>query len=289
MKFLILILSLFLKVESQATELTVLNFNTMCDFCHGSDFFSYEKRQKELMSILEFHSADLMSLQELRTIDQVKAILPKSSNYGVIATDSLLMSYADPAIVYNKDKLKLISSKNYWLGPNHGDFSLGWKKALPRQLLIAEFEFEGVRFHFLSSHFDNLRENLKGSIGILNKIASELKGPILFAGDTNIPLDMKIYKEFSKQWKNAFDEKESFQVLGTYQNDKDICYLKKGKVFPICRVEHFLIDKKFKWNVNSLILDARKNKDEKFSSDHRPYVLRIKLPKDAPKSSSLNQ
>lgn len=288
MKYL-LIFTYLIYFNTQAQSLRVLNFNTMCDFCHGSDFFHYSKRQEQLKEVIKRHLPDLMSLQELRTVSQVDDLLPKTSDYEVIATEGFLASYADPAIVYNKKKLTLISSRNYWLGPKEGQFSFGWKAALPRQILIAKFEYQGKSFHFLASHFDNLQENLKGALEVLNKLGSELKGPLLFAGDTNIPTDMKLYQEFSSQWLDAFDMKESFQVLGGYQSDKDICYLRKGKIFPACRVEHFLVDKRYDWKIKNIVLDAKKDENQTYPSDHRAYLAEIVIPSDAPQSSSSNQ
>lgn len=290
MKIYLILFSLCLQLNDvQADAIRVLNFNTMCDFCKGSSFFDYSKRQKELRELIQRHKPDLMSLQELRTRSQVEELVLDTEKYGIIATEGLLMSYADPAIVYNKNKFRLITFKNYWLGPNHGRFSFGWRSALPRQILIAEFVFQGAHFHFVSTHFDNLKTNLKGSIEALNQIASELKGPILFAGDTNIPVDMKLYQKFSLQWHDAFELKESFQILGDYQSDLDICYLKKGKVFPTCRVEHFLVDKKYNWKVKNILLDAKRNSQKEFPSDHRAYVLDVIFPSDAPQSSLSNQ
>ena len=124
MKIYLILFSLCLQLNDvQADAIRVLNFNTMCDFCKGSSFFDYSKRQKELRELIQRHKPDLMSLQELRTRSQVEELVLDTEKYGIIATEGLLMSYADPAIVYNKNKFRLITFKNYWLGPNHGRFS----------------------------------------------------------------------------------------------------------------------------------------------------------------------
>ncbi len=274
-----IVILFFLIINSvQADSIKVLNFNTMCDFCKGSNLFKYDERIKSLRRVIDKHQPDLMSLQEIRTLSQVERLTKNYPRYKIIATDSLLVSYADPAIVYDSEKLKLLETKNYWLGPNNGKFSFGWSTALPRQILIAKFKSKNKEFYFISSHFDNLRKNLKGASEVLIDIFHQFKLPTLFAGDTNIPMDMRLYTSLTSEVTDAFDLKENFNVMGEYKSDKDICYLKKGKVFPTCRVEHFLLSKAHDWKVKSFTIDANKYYEGKFPSDHRPYILDVEIP-----------
>lgn len=259
-----------------------MNFNTMCDFCNGSDFFKYDERLEKISALIKESKPDLISLQELRTVSQIKDILQENPEYNYIATDSFLMSYADPAILYKKDLFELIESKHLWLGPNKGKFSFGWETALPRQLLIAKFKYKSITFNLLSSHFDNLIENLKASADFLQTTIKTLKEPFIFAADTNIPLDMEVYEKLSSGMINAFDVKESFAVKGEYKSDLDICYTRKGKVFPTCRVEHVFFSTGYAWKINSFVIDAT----DKKLSDHRPIFVEFEFPKDAQQSSS---
>lgn len=274
----LLILAILILNNAHAKGIKVLNFNTMCDFCKGSNFFKYDERLKSLQEVINKHKPDLMSLQEFRSLSQVEKLVEEHSKYKIIATDSLLMSYADPAIVYDSTKFELLESENYWLGPKKGKFSFGWSTALPRQILIAKFRFQNKEFYFISSHFDNLRKNLKGATDVLMDLFSQYQLPVLFAGDTNIPMDMKLYSSLTSKITDAFNIKESFHIIGAYKSDKDICYLKKGKVFPTCRVEHFLLSKAHDWKVDSFTIDATKYYDDKFPSDHRPYILEVTIP-----------
>jgi endonuclease/exonuclease/phosphatase family metal-dependent hydrolase len=275
------ILLLFLFTLNAQAQVKILNFNTMCDFCHGSDFFKYDERLKKIAKLIQKTKPDLLSLQELRSTSQIEEIIKLNPEYDYIATEYTLVSYADPAILYNKNKFKLIGKKNLWIGPKKGNFTFGWKAALPRQILVAKFQYQEHIFNFLSSHFDNQIDNLKSSAKFFQEFIKELKEPFIFAADTNIPLDMPEYEKMSSGLVNAFDIKESFAVRGVYTSDKDICYTKKGKVFPTCRVEHILMNTGFPWRVKSFVIDA----EDKTLSDHRPIFVEIEFPKVAPQSS----
>lgn len=283
MRFILLLL-LLLPASTFAVNLRVLNFNTMCDFCKGSEFTDYSNRSKALNSIIKMHSPDLIALQELRSTTHVKMILKDLKNYDFIATDSLLMSYADPAIAYNKTRYKKLTQGQFWLGKNPDQFNLGWKFALPRQVhwVLLEHIFSGKKFYFMSSHFDNRVENLLGASHLVPKrIKSLLKDspyPFIFAADTNITPDVPEYKNLlSDVLINAFDLKEKFHVNGKSKDHRSLCYLRKGKVFPDCRVDHVLLDKMTKWKVKQFIIDTTKTYNQKFPSDHRPVIVDLEF------------
>lgn len=277
------LLAFLLSFQVYGTEIKILNFNIMCDFCKGSNFFEFDERIKSIQKLIARHQPDLMSLQEVRTVSQLKKILEPFPQYQFLATDSMLISYADPAIIYLKDKFELISEKTRWLGPDKDGFSFGWKMALPRQIKYADFKFQNKVFRFGSSHFDNIIENLQGSVKVLHEVLAQTKYPFIFAADTNIALDMEEYPMMVEgRFLNAFDIKQGFEVQGVFKNDRDLCYTKKGKKFPTCRVEHILLNDKYNWKVKKFILDTKQNQKGKFISDHRAVIVTIELPTDAP-------
>ncbi len=269
--FLILSSSVFSK-----SNIKVLTYNTMCDFCKGSDYFSYDKRLKKIRDNITNQAADLIAIQELRSGDYVDYINTALPEFKSIYTNSFLMSYADPAILYNSKKFTLLEKGQLWLGPNPNSFNTGWKLALPRQLLWAKLKYQDFVFIFMTSHFDNRLENIAGSIELVSKFSLEHKVPIIFAADTNTTIEMKEYKLFKENFINTFDLKKSFQIVGEYSNDRELCYLKKGKHFPECRVDHIFISKNSPFEVDqfSVIL---KRFNKKFASDHRPVTVTLKV------------
>lgn len=261
-------------------EITLINFNTMCDVCSGSSITEFSDRVKTFQKIFKIYQADLIALQEVRTVSQLKKILAPFPHYKYIATDSLLLSYADPALVYDSRKFDLITSKNYWLGPGDGSsISLGWKFALPRQFILAKLKDKTTseEFYFATTHLDNRIENLGGGAKFIRRELLKLKAPIIFAGDTNLTVDMPIYKNLVFNFfRNAFDLKKEFSVAGNYKSDKEICYTRKGKKFPECRVDHVLLNKNSPWIVRKFMLETIKMENGNFPSDHRPVIIKLK-------------
>jgi endonuclease/exonuclease/phosphatase family metal-dependent hydrolase len=268
-----------LSIQFAYAKVNILNFNTMCDYCKGSDSANFPKRIKAIQDLIKIYKPDLISLQEVRTAGQIESIIKPFSKYKYVATDLWFFSYADPTIIYNQNKYLLIEKKQFWLGPvKPGSFSMGWKFALPRQLISVLLEDISTkrRFYFLSSHFDNRIENLNGAAGFVNKYIRSLTLPVIFAADTNMTVDMPEYKKLlGTNLENAFDLKKELSIVGKYQEEKELCYHAKGSKFPECRVDHFLISKGSPWNVERFLIDTLKTEGGKFPSDHRPVIIQL--------------
>lgn len=277
MKYIIIFLALISHI-THAQQIKIMTFNTMCDFCKGSNFSDYENRLQSIGEIIKTYSPDIVGLQELRTNSHVETLLQGSSDYQYITKKFWGLSYADPAIVFNKSKFKLITSKHLWLGPNSSRINFGWKFSLPRGVIWAEFEIIATKkkFIFMTTHFDNRLENLDQSSLFVNKLISHFNLPVLFAADTNLTTEMKSYGQLiGENLKNAFNMTAEKNI--PIKSKKDLCYLKKGKVFPECRVDHVLITPRNKWDVKSYTLDVTKNYNNKFPSDHRPVIVELLL------------
>ncbi len=270
-----IILLLLICTNIHATEIKVLTFNTMCDFCKGSDFFNFDKRIQFFNSLIKKYSPDLISLQEVRSASQVQDILKGLSEYSYYTNEGFLFSYADPTLIYKKDLFKLNDKGKIWLGPQEGNFTFGWKWALPRQLLWLDLNYQDTQFIFAGSHFDNRVENLKGSAEMVHSFLKTKNSiPLIFAADTNITIEMEEYFILKGKFlQNSFDLKQSFTVIGGYKDDKDLCYTRKGKVFPYCRVDHIFKSKNLNWKVKSFQIITEKLTDGKFPSDHRPVLV----------------
>ena len=128
------IILLILSSSAFSKEFSVMTFNTMCDFCKGSKLSEYDERLRSVRELILKNSPDLISLQELRSKKHLSFIAKELPDHKSIVSDYTLVSYADPAILFNTKKFKLIKAGQFWLGPNEGRFSFGWKYSLPRQV-----------------------------------------------------------------------------------------------------------------------------------------------------------
>jgi endonuclease/exonuclease/phosphatase family metal-dependent hydrolase len=263
---------------SYSSEFKVMSFNTLCDFCTKDEYDSFDKRKVQISTIIKNYSADLISLQEVRTGSQIKEIFQDLSQYQLIYADSYFLSYADAAIAINTKKFKVVDQGSLWLGPNDGSFSFGWKAALPRIVVWGKLQHltTNKEFLFLGSHFDNRVENMIGSAKQVQRFIRKENLPVIFAADTNATTDFRGYSLLiGSNLVNAYDVKQ--RDLGS-SDPKELCYLRKGDDFPSCRVDHILyskdsIFKPLSWTIDTTRFGERR----RFPSDHRPVMASFSL------------
>ncbi len=259
-----------------------MSFNTMCDFCTGDQFESFSKRKSTIKSIIEKHSADLISLQEVRSGSQVKEFFKDKPNYELFYSENFMFSYADPALAVNTNRFVILEKGKYWLGPNNGSLSFGWKPALPRLAvwLRLKDKISKKEFIFSGSHFDNRVENLIGSAKYINKFTKESKIPVIFAADTNCTPDFEGYKILTDSvFHNSYDLLKEKRKIASSEHE-NLCYYRKGDSFPECRVDHILLSKHANWSVTNWHVDTTTYGENKFPSDHRPVVTTVNFLSD---------
>lgn len=284
MKIIVVVLGVLFTTFNSAHALKVLNFNVMCDLCNKADYADFDERIQYIQEIIKRHSPDLIALQEIRTTAQVKAIFSKFPEYDLDYIDGQLISYPDPLLAFKKDRYKLRKKDSKWLGPSDG-FTFGWEFSLPRQyryLKLLELN-SGEELIFMSSHFDNRIQNLIESAKTINRFMRTQDIPVIFAADTNIARDAEEYPLLvANNITNSYDIAAEIKIIKSRElKDREHCYTTKGKNFPMCSVEHVLLNQQAKdWKVNSWILDASEfGKPARFISDHRAVVVTFSLPR----------
>lgn len=243
----------------------LLSFNTMCEFCHKNDEDKFDNRKKKIKEIIRKSNADIIALQEVTRKSHLNYFLD-SNQYYIFFYENWLFSYPDAVLALKKERFHIKKNGHYWLGPNSNSLNFGWKMAMPRLFVYADVmdKWSGREFKVMSTHFDNRLENLKGSADLISKIAKDT--PLLFLGDTNSTYEMESYQILTQNMKDlAID----------FKGEREYCYLKKGKFFPECRVDHILSNIKNIKSINYKVMLDKVN--ERFPSDHRPIYLEITL------------
>lgn len=251
--------------HAQDSNLKLLTFNIMCEFCHKNDLDVFDNRKSKIKEIIKNTDADIIALQELTRESQVEFLVDQEK-YITIYYNNWLLAYPDAVLAIKKSRFDLLESKHHWLGPNNGEFSFGWKMALPRIFVKAKIKdkLTNKTFSVISSHFDNRIENLLGSAQKISELATI--EDILFLADTNSTLEMESYKILTK---NLND------LAINFKGEREYCYLKKGKFFPECRVDHILSNVKEMKAIDYKVITDKIN--DRFPSDHRPIFLEVSL------------
>lgn len=278
----LLVSSTFAHAAESSRTLKVMSFNTMCDICKGRRAYGkFRKRLDQIADTINRHDPDLISLQEIRTRNQIGRVMKRlEEKYTAVFARGFPLSYADPVLLIRKSRFKLRSQKGGWLGPNFPHFSFGWGLKTPRRIHSATIEDRetGEKLIFVGSHFDNSFKNKERSAKLLADWLSHSKIPVVFAADTNIKPDSVGYQTLVDSFRDTFQEtvtEPRYYSNGPVQNS-DGCNLSKGKTFPECRVDHVLLSKDAPWIVKSWGLDTyRYQARQAFSSDHRALIVEL--------------
>lgn len=265
-----------------AGSMQVMTFNTMCDFCSSKSYDPFEQRIQYITDTITRNNAELISTQEIRSRYHLDYIIQKLPTHQIVYNDDVLVDYADPALFINKQRFQILDKGHFWLGPEAGKFSLGWKLSLPRQVVWAKLVDNNTKkeFIFAGTHLDNRIENMRGSAKMINEKLAKFNLPIVFAGDTNANIDFDGYDTLTANlFKNSFDIKKQMTVLKNIKTEEnDLCYKNKGNQFPLCRVDHILLSKNNNWKVTNWKIDTYKyGKNKTYASDHRAVIANIKL------------
>lgn len=247
------------------SQLRLLTFNTMCEFCHKKEEDEFDKRKNTIKEIIKNTQADIIALQEVTRKSHVNFFI-NTKDYYTFYYENWLLSYPDAVLALKKERFLIKNNGHYWLGPDNDSFNLGWKMAMPRLIVFADVmdKWTGKEFSIVSTHFDNRLENLKGSAEFINNLAKDVS--IIFLGDTNSTYEMESYGILKQNMRDlAID----------FKGNRENCYLKKGKFFPECRVDHIFTNMKEIKSLNYKVILKKVN--DRFPSDHRPIQLDISL------------
>lgn len=182
-------------VAAQETTMNVMTFNIR--YPNPDDGFNYWPKRKELAaSMIRFHEADLIGVQEAfrGQLEDLQSLLPGYQWFGVCRTDGSTAPEPDnefSAIIYRENRFELLEGNTFWLSPTPEKVaSKGWDAALPRIVTWAKFRdlSSNRTFYHFNTHFDHRGEEARAeSARLLARKIAEIAGaePVLVTGDFN--------------------------------------------------------------------------------------------------------
>lgn len=175
-------------------SLRVMTFNIRVNLASDGEN-AWPNRKKKAASMIRFHGADLVGLQEARPeqLSDLEALLPAFERVGVGRFADL--SDEASAILYRKARFDVLAHDTFWLSETPGERgSLGWDARYPRIVTWAKLrdrESGRTLVHF-NTHFDHAgvvarRESAHLLLRRIDAIAGEL--PFVVTGDFNATPD----------------------------------------------------------------------------------------------------
>lgn len=162
-------------------SMRVMSFNVLFDGNEGEH--SWKMRQLAVVSMIRFHHADLIGLQEPSNnqLEDIKNALPEFGSFSGIYNP----------ILYRKSRLEFVSSGAFYLSSTPNIPSTGWDAKFPRAVSWVKLKDKklGQEFFFFNTHFDYHGENARNeSAKLLQKKVEQIaRGlPYVVSGDFNI-------------------------------------------------------------------------------------------------------
>ena len=185
---------------NKGQALRVMSFNIRYDEPRDG-VNAWPERKEKVADVIRFHKADTVGVQEalLGQLKDLETLLPDFAWCGVGRTDGKEAGEYS-AILYRKDRLKLIKTGTFWLSETPDKVgSMGWDAAYPRIVTWARFrdrKTKKIFIHF-NTHFDHRGDKARTESATLileklNEIAGRL--PFVLTGDLNVREDSATYK-----------------------------------------------------------------------------------------------
>ena len=235
----------------------------------------WEHRKEEVAQLIDYYSPEILGIQE--GLDkQVKYLDTFLSNYsyvGVGRDDGKLKGeYA--AIFYKHERLKLISTKTYWLSETPDEISIGWDASFKRVVTFGEFYDIQTKdtLYVFNCHFDHKGKiSRKKSAELILQIIEDKKiinKKVIVMGDLNCEPDdepMKLLKVNLEDTYNSVGT-VTYGPVGTFNEFNTEMLLQR-------RIDYILV-KNIEVKEYRHIDDRRKN--NLFPSDHLPIQIKFK-------------
>ena len=235
----------------------------------------WEHRKEEVAQLIDYYSPEILGIQE--GLDkQVKYLDTFLSNYsyvGVGRDDGKLKGeYA--AIFYKHERLKLISTKTYWLSETPNEISVGWDASFKRVVTFGEFNDIQTKdtLYVFNCHFDNIGKiSRKKSAELILQIIEDKKitnKKVIVMGDLNCEPDDEPMELLKVNLDDTYSSAATvtYGPVGTFNEFNTEMLLQR-------RIDYILV-KNIEVKEYRHIDDRRKN--NLFPSDHLPIHIKFK-------------
>ncbi len=235
----------------------------------------WEFRKNEVAQLIDYYSPEIFGIQE--GLDkQVKYLDTFLSNYsyvGVGRDDGKLKGeYA--AIFYKHERLKLISTKTYWLSETPDEISIGWDASFKRVVTFGEFYDIQTKdtLYVFNCHFDHKGKiSRKKSAELILQIIEDKKvinKRVIVMGDLNCEPDDEPMKLLKVNLEDTYNSAGTvtYGPVGTFNEFNTEMLLQR-------RIDYILV-KNIEVKEYRHIDDRRKN--NLFPSDHLPIQIKFK-------------
>ena len=257
----------------QAQEIEVMTYNIK--YANENDGEnSWSNRKDWITNQIGFYEPDVMGVQEA-VKSQLDHFTKRLEVYNVIgeARDGVDKGEFS-AILYKKDKFKVLKEDTFWLSQTPGEVSRGWDADYNRVCTYALLQDKdsGEKLWIFNTHFDHVGTEARreSSELIISKIRELNKEdlPVLLMGDFNLEPDSEEIKRISNFLQDSkFKAENTFGPEGTFN----------GYNFeePVTRrIDYIFSNDQVAVKKYAVLSDS---KDLRYPSDHFPVMVSVEF------------
>lgn len=279
MKHLILLLSLFLlqtstlfaKNGTKDYKLNIASYNIRMDTPRDG-LNAWQHRKEFVNGLIRFHNFDIVGTQEGFQHQILDIVEAGDYAYVGVGRDDGKDKGEHSAIIYKKDRFKVIDSGDFWFSLTPKKPSYGWDANIRRICSWAKFKDIDVNkeFFVFSLHYDHQGKEARrnSSLLLLSKI-KEIAGnlPIFCLGDFNASPDDEpikiIYNDNLLKDSYLITEAKPYGTVGTFNSFKLDAPMKK-------RIDYIWVTSDIEIKKYGVLNDMQYGH---FPSDHFPVMV----------------
>jgi endonuclease/exonuclease/phosphatase family metal-dependent hydrolase len=240
---------------------------------------AWSKRKKLVASMISFHHADIVGLQEalLLQLNDLTELLPGYSWLGVGRDDGKSKGEFS-AILFRDDRFEVIKNSTFWLSETPDIPSMGWDAAFTRVVTWAEIKDKETAQTFLifNTHYDHMGETarinssklLKERIG---EICQDL--PVIVTGDFNTKATTEAYQILTDQTDSKLILYDAQSKSQTEHHGSNVSFNGFGtSIEPGNKIDFIFVTKDIEVLMHGVIDEVV---DGRYPSDHMPVIAEI--------------
>lgn len=262
--------------NNKTSTLKIATYNIYMDG-RGVVKNTWDSRKHKVVGLIKYNELDIIGIQE-GFKHQLESIL-EIPQYAYVGggRDDGKDEGEHSAIIYNKDKYKVIENGDFWFSETPNVPGKGWDATCCNRICSwAKFKeiSTGKEFYVFNSHYDHegqiARKN--SSLLLLDKV-KELKGkyPIFLTGDFNATPEtepMQIFANSGFLYDSYLVTKEPpYGPVGTFNSFSLDAPMKN-------RIDYIWVTKNIEVKKYGVLTDMQYGK---FPSDHFPVVIEAKF------------
>ena len=231
---------------AQKDTTVVISFNIRYNNPNDGDNI-WDNRKASVVNMVKTERPDFLCLQEAY-FAQLSYMLENLPNYNYIGLgrDDGAHGGEHMAILYRKDRYKVVEHGDFWLSETPFVCSRGWDAACHRIVTWGYFRDlkTGKHLYCFNTHLDHVgevarRESVKLITSRIKDIVLDKRAPIFLTGDFNSDINSDIFDPLKKVLKQArkdapiTDSKGTFNGWGSAPNNIVIDHIFYKKAKPV--------------------------------------------------------